>query len=163
MFLDLFLNSKCFSKNTSIFSCQVLELFCDQQRSIVPAFNYLRSSLKCNANPQSLYCKSRIFHRKMQIISKAISHFTCIELYRFCKDVYFFMEIFYSYLKKKRFIKLIEYIIQVDLHINIGNQNFPTQFLDIMYYTIVIYQYSVFGFRLGSGQLNKIFHIAPSH
>ena len=48
---------------------------------------------------------------------------------------------------KEIILKVIQY---EDLHINIGNKNSPTLFFDILYYTIIIYEDSVDGFRLGS-------------
>ena len=41
---------------------------------------------------------------------------------------------------KKIFIKVIQYIIFEDIHIDIGNKNYPTLFFDILYYTKIIYE-----------------------
>ena len=49
----------------------------------------------------------------------------------------------------KIFIKVIQYIIFEDLHINIDNKNSPTLFFDILYHTTIIYGDSALGFRLG--------------
>ena len=46
-------------------------------------------------------------------------------------------------------IKVIQYIILEDLHINIRNKNFPSLSFDILYYTIISYADSSLGSRLG--------------
>ena len=49
---------------------------------------------------------------------------------------------------KKIFVKVIQYIIFEDLHINNDNKNSPTLFFDILYYTTIIDEDSALGFRL---------------
>ena len=44
-------------------------------------------------------------------------------------------------------IKVTQHIIVEYLHINIGNTNSSTRFLDILYYTTIIYEDSAIGFR----------------
>ena len=45
---------------------------------------------------------------------------------------------------EKNVIEAIQYIIFEDLHTNIGNQNSPIIFFDILYYTTIIYEDSAF-------------------
>ena len=50
---------------------------------------------------------------------------------------------------EKIFIKVIQYIIFEYLHLNIGNNNYPTLFFDILYYATIICEASVLYLRLG--------------
>ena len=87
----------------------------------------------------------------MQLLSKNMSHFMCKD------SVHFFTEywkIFYKYMWKKFekiLIKVIQFIVCEDFHINIGKENSLAMFFDILYHTTIIYAYSALGFRLGRG------------
>ena len=50
---------------------------------------------------------------------------------------------------EKLFIKVFQYIIFEEIHINIDNKNSPTLFIGILYYSTIIYEDSALGFRLG--------------
>ena len=78
----------------------------------------------------------------------------------FCTD---FIKIYTEYLKiflqisvkKKIFIKVIQYIIFKDLQKNIASKNSPALFFDILYYTTIIDEDIKTGFKL-ENLLNKL-------
>ena len=79
-----------------------------------------------------------------------------IILYRFYKNLYrIFEDILQISVKKKIFIKVIQYIIFKDLQKNIASKNSPALFFDILYYTTIIDEDIKTGFKL-ENLLNKL-------
>ena len=65
------------------------------------------------------------------------------------KDYPFFLFVDISQKIEKIFIKVIQYFIFENLHINTVNKKTFTLFFDILYYTTIIYEDPALGFSLG--------------